>query len=113
VPDRLTVAAVGGQVILDMRQALLQGTHTVLNATLLGGQLHLHVPDGVQVTVTSTRQPARVQADLAARPAPVTPPGTPLIEVRSFSLAGRVHVHAPRRPRARWGGRFARRAGPR
>ena len=113
VPDRLTVAAVGGQVILDLRQALLQGTHTVLNATLLGGQLHLHVPDGVQVTVTSTRQPARVQADLAARPAPVTPPGTPLIEVRSFSVAGRVHVHAPRRPRARWSGRFARRTGPR
>ena len=113
VPDRLTVAAVGGQVILDLRQALLQGTHTVVNATLLGGQLHLHVPDGVRVTVTSTRQPARVQADLATRPAPATPPGTPLIEVRSFSVAGRVHVHAPRRPRARWGGRFARRTGPR
>jgi hypothetical protein len=111
VPDRLTVAAVGGQVILDLRQALLQGTHTVLNATLLGGQLHLHVPDGVRVTVTSTRQPARVQADLA-RPTP-PPPGTPLIEVRSFSVAGRVHVHAPRRPRARWSGRFARRTGPR
>ena len=112
VPDRLTVAAVGGQVILDLRQALLQGTHTVVNATLLGGQLHLHVPDGVRVTVTSTRQPARVQTDLA-RPAPAAPSGTPLIEVRSFSLAGRVHVHAPRRPRARWSGRFARRTGPR
>jgi len=113
VPDRLTVAAVGGQVILDLRQALLQGTHTVVHATLLGGQLHLHVPDGVQVTVISTRQPARAQADLAARSVPAAPPGTPLIEVRTFNLAGRVHVHAPRRPRARWGGRFARRAGPR
>ena len=113
VPDRLTVAAVGGQVILDMRQALLQGTHTVLNATLLGGQLHLYVPDGVRVTVTSTRQPARVQADLATRRDAVTPPGTPLIEVRSFSLAGRVHVHAPRRPRTRWGGRSGVRTGPR
>jgi hypothetical protein len=113
VPDRLTVAAVGGQVILDLRQALLQGTHTVMNATLLGGQLHLHVPDGVQVTVTSTRQPARAQANLATRPAPEAPPGMPLIEVRAFSLAGRVHVHAPRRPRARWGSRFARRPGPR
>ncbi len=113
VPDRLTVAAVGGQVILDMRQALLQGLLTVLNATLLGGQLHLYVPVGVRVTVSNARQPARAQADLATRPAPATPQGTPLIEVRSFSLAGRVHVHAPRRPRARWGGRFARRAGPR
>jgi len=113
VPDRLTVAAVGGQVILDLRQALLQGTHTIVNATLLGGQLHLHVPDGVRVTVTSTRQPARAQANLATRPPQVTPPGMPLIEVRTFSLAGRVHVHAPRRARPRWGGRFARRAGPR
>ena len=113
VPDRLTVTAVGCQVILDLRQALLQGTHTVVYATLIGGQLHLHVPDGVQVTVTSTRQPARVQADLATPVAQVVPPGAPLIEVRTFSLAGRVHVHAPRRTRARWGGRFARRAGPR
>ena len=113
VPDRLTVAAVGGQVILDLRQALLQGTHTIVNATLLGGQLHLRVPDGVRVTVTSTRQPARAQANLATRPAQVTPPGMPLIEVRTFGLAGRVHVHAPRRARPRWGGRFARRAGPR
>jgi len=113
VPDRLTVAAMGGQVILDLRQALLQGTHTVVNATLLGGHLHLHVPDGVQVTVTTSRQPARVQSGLATRPAPVAPPGTPLIEVRAFNFAGRVHVHGPRRPKARWGGRFARRPGPR
>jgi len=113
VPDRLTVAAMGGQVILDLRQALLQGMQTVVHATLLGGQLHLHVPDGVQVTVTSTRQPARTHPDWAGRPPPAAPPGTPSIEVRAFSLAGRVQVHAPRRPRARWGGRFARRAGPR
>ena len=61
VPDRLTVTAVGGQVILDMREALLQGMHTVLNATLIGGQLHLVVPERVQVTLTKSRQPGRVQ----------------------------------------------------
>src|SRR5262249_57616538 len=44
VPDRLTVAAVGGQVILDLRQALLQGTLTLGHPTLLAGQLPLHVP---------------------------------------------------------------------
>jgi Domain of unknown function (DUF1707) len=82
VPDRLTVTAMGGQVILDMREALLQGMHTVLQATLVGGQLHLVVPERVQVVLTKSRQPARVQPDLASRQVPVQA-GTPLIEVRS------------------------------
>src|SRR5262249_16448748 len=49
VPDRLSVTAVGGQVVLDLRQALLQGVHTIMQATLLGGQLHVVVPSGVRV----------------------------------------------------------------
>ena len=108
VPDRLTVTAVGGQVILDMREALLQGMHTVLHATLVGGQLHLVVPERVQVVLAKSRQPGRAQPNLAARPAP-RPAGSPLIEVRAFTAAGRVHVHAPRRGGPRWRDRFARR----
>jgi hypothetical protein len=113
VPDRLAVTAVGGQVILDLREALLQGMHTVLHATLVGGQLHLVVPERVQVIVTNSRQPGRVRPDLATRQVPA-PSGSPSIEVRSFTVAGRVHVHAPRRGGTRWRDRFARRApGPR
>jgi DUF1707 SHOCT-like domain len=110
VPDRLTVTAVGGQVILDLREALLQGMRTVMQATLIGGQLHLLVPEQVQVIVTGSRHPARVRADLAARPPVPAPVGQPVIEVRAYTFAGRVHVHAPRRPGTRWRGRFARRA---
>ena len=114
VPDRLAVTAVGGQVILDMREALFQGMHIVLQATLLGGQLHLLIPDRVQVVVTSSRQPGRARSGLAARQAAPAPAGSPLIEVRAFTVAGRVQVHAPRRPGLRWRGRFTRRAtGPR
>ena len=113
VPDRLTVTAVGGQVILDMREALLQGLHTVVHATLIGGQLHLVVPERVRVVLSKSRQPARIQPDLGGRQAPV-PAGSPLIEVRSYTVAGRVHVHAPRRGGPRWRDRFARRGpGPR
>jgi hypothetical protein len=113
VPDRLTVTAVGGQVILDMREALLQGMHTVVHATLIGGQLHLVVPERVRVVLSKSRQPARIQPDLGGRQAPV-PAGSPLIEVRSYTVAGRVHVHAPRRGGPRWRDRFARRGpGPR
>ena len=109
VPDRLTVTAVGGQVMLDIREALLQGMHTVLHATLVGGQLHVFIPERVQVVVTGSRNPGRVRADLAGRPAVPEPGGWPLIEVRAFTVAGRVQVHAPRRPGARWRDRFARR----
>ena len=110
VPDRLTVTAVGGQVILDMREALLQSMHLVLHATLVGGQLHLLVPERVQVVVVSgSRQPGRAQPYLGGRQVVQAPPGSPLIEVRAFTVAGRVQVHAPRRPGARWRGRFARR----
>jgi hypothetical protein len=109
VPDRLTVTAVGGQVILDLREALLAGMRIVLRASLVGGQLHLLIPERVQVVVTNTRQPGRVRG--TAVPAP---PGSPLIEVHAYTVAGRVHVHAPRRSGPRWRDRFARRGtGPR
>jgi Domain of unknown function (DUF1707) len=109
MPDRFSVTAIGGQVILDLRQALLQGTHTILHATLIGGQLHLFVPEGVTVVVAESRYSGRVYADLASQPAPAVPAGKPLIEVRTFSVAGRVRVHAPRPQGGRWLGRFARR----
>lgn len=109
VPDRFTVTAVGGKVILDMREALLQGMHTVLHATLVGGQLHLLVPERVQVVVIGSRQPGRARPDLARQQAVAAPPGSRLIEVRAFTVAGRVQVYAPRRPGARWRDRFARR----
>lgn len=110
VPDRLTVTAVGGQVILDVREALLQGMHTVVYATLVGGQLHLHVPEQVQVVVMGSRHAGRPRAGLTARAVTPAPAGTPLIEVRAFTVMGRVQVHVPRRPGPRWRGRFARRA---
>jgi DUF1707 SHOCT-like domain len=111
VPDRLVVTAVGGHVVLDLREALLQGLHTIMHATLIGGQLHLLVPDGVQVAVTSARQPARAGADLDPRPgAALGISGTPVVEVRAFTVAGRVRVHTPRRPGSRWLGRSRRQA---
>src|SRR5262244_928869 len=80
MPDRLVVTAVGGHVILDLREALLQGLHTIVHATLIGGQLHLLVPEGVRVAVMSTRQPGRVGSDLEPRPGEPSMPGSPLVE---------------------------------
>jgi Domain of unknown function (DUF1707) len=109
MPDRLVVTAVGGHIVLDLREALLQGLHTIVHATLIGGQLHLLVPEGVRVAVVSARQPGRAGPDLEPRPAAAAVPGSPLVEVRAFSVAGRVRVHTPRRQSGRWLGRAWRR----
>jgi DUF1707 SHOCT-like domain len=110
VPDRLVVTAVGGHVVLDLREALLQGMHTIVHATLIGGQLHLFVPEGVRVVVTGAKYPARIGADLEPAPAPANFPGSPLVEVRAFTVAGRVRVHTPRRKGSGWRGRSRRQA---
>ena len=108
VPDRLVVTAVGGHVVLDLREALLQGMHTIVHATLIGGQLHLLVPEGVRVVVTDAKYPGRAGADLQPSPAPANIPGSPLVEVRAFTVAGRVRVHTPRRKGSGWLGRSRR-----
>jgi hypothetical protein len=109
VPGRLMVTAVGSQVTLDLTEAVLADLHTILHATLVGGSLHLYVPPGVEVVVTDSRLPGRATPDHAARPGVTVSAGRPLIEVRTFSVAGRVRVHAPRKPGNRWRGRFPRR----
>ena len=111
MPDRLSVTAVGGQVVLDLREALLQSLRTIVHATLIGGQLHMLVPEGVNVVVTAARHSSRVGPDLSPRPgqtAPAGPAGTALIEVRAFTVGGQVRVHTPRRPGGRWLGRRGR-----
>jgi hypothetical protein len=109
VPGRLMVTAVGGQVSLDLREAVLADLHTVLHATVIGGVLHVLVPAEVKVVVTGSRLPGRLGTDHAARPGVTVAAGTPLIEIRAFTVAGRVKVHTPRRQGNRWLGRFPRR----
>jgi hypothetical protein len=99
VPGRLLVTVVGGRAVLDVRDAILQSRHTVVQATLIAGQLHLLVPEGVRVLVTS----ARATAAGGQLPAGAGS-GAPLIEVRAVTAGGRVRVHTPRRPGRRWRG---------
>ncbi len=100
VPDRLTVTTVGGHIVLDLREALLQAQHTLVQATVIGGQLHLLVPEGVEVSVTRSSAAGRYQGDRGPAPRPATA-GRPVIEVRAFTLAGQVRAHVPRRASGR------------
>jgi len=105
VPERLGVTAIFGEVVLDLREAVLQSRRSTVLATVVGGTLVLIVPDGVAVEMTGSAVLSR-KSQVAATP---TRPETPVIEVRAFALGGRVKVVRPRRPR--WRGPFTRRRG--
>ena len=116
VPERLAVAAVFGEALLDFREALLQSSRVIVYATVVCGRLKILVPDGVAVEVTGTslatsrRGPMTRRRPLAggqpgggASPgSPVAVPGQPdlpVIEVRGLMLGGRVQAIAPPRSR--------------
>ncbi len=107
VPDRLAVTAVGGQVVLDLRDALLQANRTIVYATAIGGQVHLLVPAGVAVVYGSLTGRGPTSRRAVAGTQAVPAPGVPVIELRTVVVAGRVHVQTPQ-PRRR-GGLFPRR----
>ena len=103
VPERLTVSAVFGEVVLDLREAILQSQRVTVFATLMGGTLQLIVPEGVAVEMTGTAVLSSRSGSRDAGPPPLgsPPPHTPVIEVRTFALGGRVKIVRPRRSRWR------------
>jgi hypothetical protein len=101
VPENLVVTAVFGEVVLDLRQAMLQSQHVTIYATIIGGHLDLIVPDGVGVTLTGTAVLSRRRGN-----DPQARPGGPVIEVRTLALGGRVRIETPRR--GRWFGGLRR-----
>ena len=102
VPDRLAVTAIFGEVVLDLREALLQSRRVTVLATVMGGTVVLIVPDGIAVEVTGTAVLSRKSGQASQKSAdPPASPGTPVIEVHALALGGRVKVVRPRRSRWR------------
>ena len=115
VPDRLVVTAIGGQIVLDLREALLQAQRTVMYVSAMGGQVHLLVPAGITVRMHGMPGLAALGGgpDQPAErgtptPPPPPPPGSPVIELHTMTVLGRIHVRTPRPRRGglfRWPGR--------
>jgi hypothetical protein len=102
VPASFPVAAIMGEVVLDLRGALLQSQRTIIYATVIAGHLQLVVPADVVVQVTGRGVRGRRAGSDAAPP----PPGTPVIEVRAFTVGGTIRASTPRR--SRWRGALRR-----
>jgi hypothetical protein len=112
VPESFPVTAIFGEVVLDLREALLQSRRMTVFATVIAGHVQLIVPEGVAVEITGTgflsRKSIRGAAMPvpAASPAPGPVPGLPVIEVRTFAVWGTVKAITPRR--SRWRGALRR-----
>jgi hypothetical protein len=109
VPESFPVTAIFGEVVLDLREALLQSQRVIVFATVIGGHIQLIVPEGVAVEISGTTFLSRKSIRGGSPPAPESRPGLPVIEVRTFALGGTVRAITPRR--SRWRG--ALRRGPR
>lgn len=95
VPARFPVAAVFGTLEIDMREALLQRRHVVINAGVLGGRVRLLVPEGVRVEFTG-------RSIMGSRVLRVRAPGdadAPLIEVNGTVVFGTIGARTPKRSR--------------
>lgn len=95
VPERFPVTAVCGTVELDLREALLQRRHVVIQANVLAGTIKLTVPEGVLVRLTA--RAILASRDLKIRPGHDADP--PVIEVAGTIVLGTIRARTPKR---RW-----------
>jgi hypothetical protein len=106
VPESFPVVAVFGEVVLDLREALLQSRRVIVHATVIAGHVQLIVPEGVTVEIVGGTLLGR-KSVRGGQPAG-SGPGLPVVEVRVFGVGGTVKAVTPRR--SRWRGAL-RRAG--
>jgi len=99
VPGAMTCVAAFGEVVLDMREAILQERHVVLTVYALFGKVRLIVPTGVEVVMNGTNILASQRGGTSKRVP--TSSDVPVIEVRGYLAASEVLARTPPRPR-RW-----------
>jgi hypothetical protein len=99
VPHNMTCVAAFGEVVLDLREALLQDRHVVLTVYAICGRVRLIVPAGVEVVMNGTEILGRQRGGTSKRMP--TSSETPVIEVRGYLAASEVLARTPPRPR-RW-----------
>ena len=101
VPEFFSVTAFFGNVVLDLRDAVLQKQRIAIDAVAIAGQIRLIVPAGLAVelvgrSIAGTRS-VRSKTRAATRGAL----GNVVIEVRTRTLCGTVKVVTARRSRWR------------
>jgi DUF1707 SHOCT-like domain/Cell wall-active antibiotics response LiaF, C-terminal len=95
VPENFTATAIFGEVSLDLTEALLQRPHVTMHVTAIFGSVHLLVPDGVNVRITG---PVIIGSRVNHVPSTQDAPD---IDVRAFTVFGKITARRPKRRRWR------------
>ncbi len=99
VPENFAATAIFGEVNLDLTEALLHRPHVILHATAICGNVHVLVPEGVNVEMSGTSiAGSKVNHVRAFCEGPV-------VDIRAFTVFGLVTARTPKRRRWR-GPRF-------
>lgn len=93
IAARTPVTVAGGELVLDLSDALVQYREFVIDAKVLAGKLRIVVPDGVEVVLSPSIQSGRHH--VARRPA--CAPGAPVLRVEGTISLGRLEVRRSRR----------------
>jgi len=108
VPEAFPVTAFFGDVVLDLREAILQSKRVTIFATAIAGQVRLIVPEGVAVEMDGRSffgiRSVRGRAMTTSGSSPGAA-ATSVIQVRTLALGGAVKAVTARRSRWRLGAR--------
>lgn len=104
VPSAFPVTAFFGDVVLDLRDAILQSQRVTIYATAIAGQIKLIVPAGIAVEMAG-RSVLGIRSVRGQTKSSAQVPATGVIEVRTLTLVGAVKATTARRPRRRQGPR--------
>jgi hypothetical protein len=99
MPATMNCVAVFGEVVLDLREAMLTDRHVVLNVYAVFGRVRIIVPAGVEVILGGTEIIGRQRGGTARRVP--TSSDVPVVEVRGYLAVSEVLARTPPRPR-RW-----------
>ncbi|HEX5189523.1 MAG TPA: DUF1707 domain-containing protein [Streptosporangiaceae bacterium] len=111
VPEVFPVTALFGNVVLDLREAVLQKRRITIHATAIAGQIRLIVPAGVAVELVG-RSFLGTRSVRTQKMASGAEPVSAVIEVRTMTAGGSVKVITVRRSRWRSGLRRLRASAP-
>ena len=94
VPPEMSAVCVFGGGELDLTEAVLTATETVINAVCIFGGLEITVPEGMVVRseVIGVFGGTEVPKDSGE-------PGAPVLVVKGAAIFGGVEVHRPKRPK--------------
>jgi hypothetical protein len=95
VARRVNAISVMGGVVVDLRDAVIEGNEVTITAIPIMGGVDVLVPEGVPIDLSGFVLMGGKDASVKGRPHP----GAPLVRVRAWGTMGGVNVRTPKRSR--------------